>query len=56
MRESAKFELARLKKEEEDEDEEERIFAVWRLFGAVLSRWFFTTLGVFFARKTLEDE
>ena len=53
VRESAKFELARLKKEEE---EEKPILAVWRLFGAVLSRRLFTTLGVFWARKTLEDE
>ena len=48
VRESAKFELARLKKEEE-----EAILAVWRFSGAVLSRQIFTTLGVFLARKTL---
>ena len=52
VRESAKFELARLKKEEEEEEEEEEE----NRFGAVLSRRFFTTLGVFWARKTLEDE
>ena len=43
VRESAKFELAspsEFKKEEENT-------AVWRLSGAVLSRRFFTTLGVF---------
>ena len=56
VRESAKFELTRLKKEEEEEEEENPILAIWRLFGAVLSRRLFTTLGVFWARKTLEDE
>ena len=30
VRESAKFELARLKKEEEEEEEENRFLAVWR--------------------------
>ena len=58
VRESAKFELALLKKEEEEEEEEEenRFWRFADFFGAVLSRQLFTTLGVFLARKTLEDE
>jgi len=46
MKESHKFELARLKK----------ILAIWRLSGSVLSRYFLAPLGVVFVTKTLEDE
>ena len=49
VKESRKFELARLKKKK-------NILAVWRLSGAVLSRCFLAPLGVLFIMKTLEDE
>ena len=39
MRESAKFELARLKKKEEEEEEEEEENRFW-LFGDFLARYF----------------
>ena len=54
VRESVKFELARLKKEERRRRRRRRkpILVVWRLFGSVLSQRLFTTLGVFWARKT----
>jgi len=48
VKESRKFELARLKKK--------NILAVWGLSGSVLSRCFLVPLGVFFVMKTLEDE
>ena len=55
VRESAKFELARLKKEEEEEEEENRF---WR-FGDFWRGTFPTVIhdtGVFWARKTFEDQ
>ena len=52
VKESRKFELARLKKKKKKEN----ILAVWRLSGSVLSRGFLAPLGVFFVMKTLEDE
>ena len=49
VKESRKFELARLKKKK-------NILAVWRLSGSVLSQCFLVPLGVFFVMKILEDE
>ena len=51
VRESAKFELARLKKEEEEEENR-----FWQ-FGDFLVLYFCVhALGVFLTRKTVEDE
>jgi len=50
VKESLRFELARLKKKKKN------ISAVWRLSGSVLSRCFLAPLGVLFVMKTLEDE
>jgi len=47
VKESRKFELARLKK---------KVLAVWRLSGSILLRCFLVPLGVLFVMKTLEDE
>jgi len=52
VKESRKFELARLKKNKKKEN----ILAVWRLSGLVLSRCFLVPLGVLFVMKTLKDE
>jgi len=52
MKESRKFELARLKKK----NKKKNILAVWRLSGSVLSRCFIAPLGMLFIMKTLEDE
>jgi len=49
MKESRKFELARLKKKK-------NILAVWRLSGSLLSQYFLAPLVVLFVMKTLEDE
>jgi len=40
VKESRKFELARLKKKKK-KTKKENIFAVWQLSGLVLSQWFF---------------
>jgi len=53
VKESHKFELARLKKKKK---KKKNISAIWRLSGSVLSRCFLAPLGVFFVMKTLEDE
>jgi len=56
MKETRKFELARLKKKKKKKKKKENIFAIWRLSGSVLSRCFLVPLGVFFIMKTLKDE
>jgi len=53
VKESHKFELARLKKKKK---KKKKILAVWWLSGSVLSRCFLVLLGVLFVMKTLEDE
>jgi len=59
VKESRKFELARLKKKKEKEKKKKKkkkILAIWRLSDSVLSRRFLAPLGVFFVMKTLENE
>jgi len=59
VKESRKFELARLKKKKKKLRRRKRkknILAVWRPSGSVLSRCFVAPLGVFFVTKTLENE
>ena len=53
MKESRKFELARLKKIE-GEEEERKTF--WPSGDFLVSQCFLAPLGVFFVMKTLEDE
>ena len=64
VKESHKFELARLKKKNKKKKKKKKkmkkkerkknILAVWRLSGSALSRCFL--LGVLFVMKTLKDE
>jgi len=54
VKESHKFELARLKKKKKEK--KKNILAVWRLSGSVLSQCILAPLGVFFVMKTLKDE
>jgi len=60
VKESRKFELARLKKKKKKmkkkKKKKEKHLAVWWLSGSVLSRCFLAPLDVFFVMKTLEDE
>ena len=58
MKDSRKFELARLKKKKKKKkkEEKENILAIWRLSGSVLLQCFLAPLGVLFIIKTLEDE
>ena len=57
VKESRKFELARLKKKKKKKKKEKKkILAVWHLCGSVLLRCFLAPLGVLFVTKTLEDE
>ena len=55
LKESRKFELARLKKKK-NKEKTEKILAVCRLSGLVLSRCLLASLGVLFVTKTLKDE
>jgi len=59
VKESRKFELARLKKKNKKKKKKKRkkknILAVWQLSGSLLSQCFLTPLGVLFVEKTLED-
>jgi len=52
VKQSHKFELARLKKKKN----KEKNLAVWRLSGSVLSRCFLAPPGVLFIMKTLKNE
>jgi len=58
VKDSRKFELARLKKKKKKKkkEEKENILAIWRLSGSVLLQCFLAPLGVLFIIKTLEDE
>jgi len=68
VKESCKFEVARLKKKKKKKERKKKrkkerkkkrkknILTVWRLSGSVLLRCFLAPLGVLFVTKTLEDE
>jgi len=60
VKESRKFELARLKKKKNKKKKKEKHFGCLATFWfgafAMLSRCFLAPLGVFFVMKTLENE
>ena len=58
VKESRKFELARLKKmkKKKKKKKKKNILALWWLSGLVLSRCLLAPLGMLFVMKTLEDE
>jgi len=56
VKESRKFELARLRKKKKKKKKKKKFLAVWRLSGSVVSRCFLAPLGVVFVMKTLENE
>ena len=58
VKESCKFEVARLKKKKKKKKKERKkiILAVWQLSGLVLLWGLLAPLGMLFVMKTLEDE